>query len=192
MWFSKRAKNPSMRVAPAPRVHLFVCANRREAGSPLGEGCAARGEALYDSLKREVSARGLVTEAWVTKTHCLGICPKRGATVARYPGGDPITSEVEETDASALLEAALEAPGALDSLPWADAERELAASEELQSGKVLDLARRLKPGLTLEDIRNPHDFPELDDPDWHYADGVLTGIQSIATALRALKNRERG
>ena len=40
-------------------------------------------------------------------------------------------------------------------------------------------------GLTLEDVRNPHDFPELGDPDWHYEDGVLTGIQSVRTALRA-------
>lgn len=57
--------------------------------------------------------------------------------------------------------------------------------EELQSKKVFDLARRLKPGLTLEDIRNPHDFPELDDNDWHYEDGILTGIQSVVTAVRA-------
>jgi hypothetical protein len=57
--------------------------------------------------------------------------------------------------------------------------------EELQRQKVVSLARRLKPGLTAEDLRNPHDFPELSDPDWHYEDGVLTGIQSVATALRA-------
>jgi hypothetical protein len=56
--------------------------------------------------------------------------------------------------------------------------------EELQRDKVLALARRLKPGLTLEDIRNPHDFPELVDPDWHYEDGVLTGIQSVWMSLR--------
>ena len=61
----------------------------------------------------------------------------------------------------------------------------LTRMEELQSKKVFDLARRLKPGLTMEDIRNPHDFPELDDNDWHYEDGILTGIQSVATALRA-------
>lgn len=68
---------------------------------------------------------------------------------------------------------------------WEELDAELAAMEELQSGKVIALARRLKPGLTLEDIRNPHDFPELGDPDWHYEDGVLTGIQSVRTALRA-------
>lgn len=60
--------------------------------------------------------------------------------------------------------------------------------EALQIEKVITLARRLKPGLTLEDIRNPHDFPELDDRDWHYEDGVLTGIQSV---LMALRSRER-
>lgn len=57
--------------------------------------------------------------------------------------------------------------------------------EELQRAKVFQLARRLVPKLTLEDMRNPHDFPALDDPDWHYEDGVLTGIQSVASALRA-------
>jgi hypothetical protein len=61
----------------------------------------------------------------------------------------------------------------------------LVAMEELQLTKVQDLARRLKPGLTAEDLRNPHDFPDLDDVDWHYEDGVLTGIQSVLSAVRA-------
>lgn len=63
---------------------------------------------------------------------------------------------------------------------------ELEKLEELQSKKVIDLARRLKPGLTSDDIKNPHDFPELDDPDWHYQDGVLTGIQSAIATVRSL------
>ncbi|MEO7327444.1 MAG: hypothetical protein ABI193_02620, partial [Minicystis sp.] len=58
--------------------------------------------------------------------------------------------------------------------------------EEQQKAKVIELARRIKPGLTAEDIRNPHDFPELDDPDWHFEDGQLTGIQSVRFALRTL------
>ena len=62
--------------------------------------------------------------------------------------------------------------------------------EALQEKKVIDLARRLCPGLTSEDIKNPHDFPELHDPDWHYADGVLTGIQTVKMAvLSKLKER---
>jgi hypothetical protein len=60
------------------------------------------------------------------------------------------------------------------------------AMEENQKQKVLDLARRLLPHLTAEDLRNPHDFPDLDDPDWHFEDGQLTGIQSVRFALRAL------
>jgi hypothetical protein len=58
--------------------------------------------------------------------------------------------------------------------------------EEGQKAKVIELARRLKPGLTAEDIRNPHDFPDLDDPDWHFEDGQLTGIQSVRFAIRSL------
>lgn len=77
-------------------------------------------------------------------------------------------------------------------MDWERIEKVIGEMEELQTKKVLELARRLKPGLTLEDVKNPHDFPELDDPDWHYADGVLTGIQSVASALRAMHKQERG
>ncbi len=74
---------------------------------------------------------------------------------------------------------------------WGEIEEIVQAMEELQRGKVIDLARRLKPNLTMEDIRNPHDFPELDDADWHYEDGVLTGIQSVLVAVRAAAGRSR-
>ena len=58
--------------------------------------------------------------------------------------------------------------------------------ERSQTDKVVALARRLVPGLTAEDIRNPHDFPDLDDPDWHFEDGQLAGIQSVRFAIRGL------
>ncbi|MEO7093593.1 MAG: hypothetical protein ABI175_10105 [Polyangiales bacterium] len=70
-----------------------------------------------------------------------------------------------------------------------DIDREIGAIETVQANKVIELARRLLPGLTAEDIRNPHDFPDLDDPDWQYEDGVLAGIQSVRIALRAMKYR---
>jgi predicted metal-binding protein len=183
-----------MRAVAAPRHHLFVCANRRE-GSPLGSGCGDRGEALYDALKREVNGRGHVASIWVTKTHCLGICPKDGATCARYPTppGGPVVTDVVPTDAKALVDEAerMMSAGAPEGAPdpWSAIEHELATTEELHTKKVLDLARRLKPGLTGEDIQNPHDFPELTDPDWHYADGILTGVKTVSSALRALRRR---
>jgi hypothetical protein len=65
----------------------------------------------------------------------------------------------------------------------------LSGMEALQSRKVIELARRLRPGLTAEDIRNPHDFPELEDTDWHFEDGQLAGIQSVVAALRAMRER---
>jgi ADP-ribose pyrophosphatase len=74
----------------------------------------------------------------------------------------------------------------------ADLMRLLREMEALQAHKVIDLARRLKPGLTAEDIRNPHDFPELGDTDWHFADGQLAGIQSVISALRAQDAPPRG
>lgn len=76
--------------------------------------------------------------------------------------------------------------GEPQTIRWSELEALVLRMEAHQRDKVLALARRLRPGLTGEDIQNPHDFPELGDLDWHYEDGVLTGIQSVMSALRAL------
>lgn len=75
---------------------------------------------------------------------------------------------------------------------WRAIEDLIVEVEDLQRRKVLDLARRLRPGLTLEDVRNPHDFPELMDPDWQHADGILVGIQSVLAAVRARQRESEG
>jgi predicted metal-binding protein len=95
-----------------PKVHLFVCANRREDASPLGPGCAADGDALYDALKDEVARRGAVRSVWVTKTHCLGICPKTGATVATYPAARIWAGAMVSDIATLFRESGAEAAGA--------------------------------------------------------------------------------
>ena len=74
---------------------------------------------------------------------------------------------------------------------WDEVERVVRELEEHQTRKVLELARRLRPNLTSEDILNPHDFPELGDPDWQFEDGMLTGIQSVAAALRVQRRQGR-
>jgi hypothetical protein len=56
----------------------------------------------------------------------------------------------------------------------------------LQEKKVLDLANRIHPGLSSEDIRNPHDFPDLiADSGWNFEDGILSGMKAAHMALRA-------
>ncbi|HVN28345.1 MAG TPA: hypothetical protein VMT64_07655 [Candidatus Binataceae bacterium] len=57
---------------------------------------------------------------------------------------------------------------------------------DLQHKKVLELANRIHPGLSSEDIRNPHDFPDLiADSGWNFEDGILSGLKSAHIALRA-------
>jgi len=95
-----------MRSAPiVPAVHLFVCVNRRDASSPLGTGCGAAGDAVYEAMKREVAARGAFRAVWVTRAQCLGVCPKRGCTVAVYPR-QRIVADVEEADVPELFASA--------------------------------------------------------------------------------------
>jgi hypothetical protein len=56
----------------------------------------------------------------------------------------------------------------------------------LQEKKVLDLANKIHPGLSSEDIRNPHDFPDLvADSGWNFEDGILSGLKAAHMALRA-------
>ena len=59
-----------------------------------------------------------------------------------------------------------------------------------QLTRVLNIARRLNPNLTEEDIRNPHDFPELvASHTFNYEDGILAGYISARIALLAEINR---
>jgi len=92
---------------PLPAAQLFVCVNRRAPGDPLGEGCSARGDAVYDAAKRTVASARAASRVWVTRTHCLGICPKHGATVERVVqrASTPaaLFTEVSPSDVPALL-----------------------------------------------------------------------------------------
>lgn len=94
-------------VSLRPRLHVLVCANVRDPDAPLGPGCGEHGESVYDAFKREVDHRSAHQSIWVARTRCLGVCPKRGATVIVHPGA-VVMSEVEPEDVSAVLLAAEE------------------------------------------------------------------------------------
>jgi hypothetical protein len=67
--------------------------------------------------------------------------------------------------------------------------RAMEVMEELvtyQKKKVLDLAQRIHPGLTDEDIRNIHDYPDVyADPIFQFEDGQLAGFVAAQIALKA-------
>lgn len=55
-----------------------------------------------------------------------------------------------------------------------------------QRARCLELARRLRPGLTEDDLTQPHDFPELlTNWHWNYEDGVLAGLLAAQAAVRS-------
>ena len=59
-----------------------------------------------------------------------------------------------------------------------------------QEEKVLKIAREIVPNVTLEDIRNPQDFPTLhNNIIFNFEDGILTGYLSIKTALNKQKRK---
>lgn len=62
---------------------------------------------------------------------------------------------------------------------------------EHQHRKVLDIARKMNPRLTPEDLRNFDDFPDLrDNPRFNFEDGILAGYLSARTALLAELNQK--
>lgn len=90
-----------------PTSHIFVCANRRPDGDPLGAGCGDHGEKVYSALKSAVLAQRRTGSTWITKTACLGLCPKAGATVACYAPGQAnaqIFIDVTSQDIDTLLD----------------------------------------------------------------------------------------
>ena len=89
-------------VGDLPRTHLFVCSHRRDAAAPLGPGCGPSGDEVFEALKAEVARRGAYRDVWVTRTACLGICPKQGCTVAVYPAGK-LFRDVTIDDARTLV-----------------------------------------------------------------------------------------
>lgn len=64
-------------------------------------------------------------------------------------------------------------------------ERDLEQMIQDQRGKVFALACRLRPGLTEDDITQPHDYPELKENwHWNYEDGVLAGLLAAQLTIR--------
>lgn len=56
-----------------------------------------------------------------------------------------------------------------------------------QKKKVSELARRIYPQATEDDIWSPQDVPALaENPLFNYEQGILTGLTSAQSALRAL------
>jgi hypothetical protein len=69
------------------------------------------------------------------------------------------------------------------------AERALAVLDELiayQKKRVLEHARRIRPGLTDEDLRNAHDFADVyADAAFQFEDGQLAGFVAAKIALKS-------
>ena len=57
---------------------------------------------------------------------------------------------------------------------------------DAQRKRLSQLARRIAPELTPEDLLQPHDHPRIaSDPEFNYEDGILAGYLAIRAALRA-------
>ena len=72
---------------------------------------------------------------------------------------------------------------------WNRIENTLEELISMQHQELLTCGRRLVPSLTTEDALQPHDYPELEHhPHFRYEEGLLTGLMTAQTAIRALKN----
>ncbi|HYK41889.1 MAG TPA: hypothetical protein VE007_05815 [Thermoanaerobaculia bacterium] len=55
-----------------------------------------------------------------------------------------------------------------------------------QQRRLRELAGRIAPHLTEEDLLQPHDHPEIGShPDYQFEDGILSGYLAVRAALRA-------
>lgn len=57
---------------------------------------------------------------------------------------------------------------------------------ESQRVRLMDLARRIDPSLSADDLMQPHDHPKVAaNPDFQFEDGILAGYLAVRAALRA-------
>ncbi|MDP3278550.1 MAG: (2Fe-2S) ferredoxin domain-containing protein [Deltaproteobacteria bacterium] len=85
-----------------PQAQLFVCTNSRAASDPLTSGCGATGPAVFDAARALVNAQGRLRTHWVTRTGCLGQCPRTGCAVALWPSGEQWI-EADTNDVAAMV-----------------------------------------------------------------------------------------
>jgi len=75
-------------VKPTWHGAAFICTHEREADSGKSWCGRERGTELREWIKDRRKAEGLKGQILVVKTGCLGVCSKRGVTVAIMPSGD--------------------------------------------------------------------------------------------------------
>lgn len=76
-------------------------------------------------------------------------------------------------------------------MDWQDVDKMVQEIVDQQNRKLLAQGRRIVPTLTPEDMLQPNDYPELENhPEFRYEEGILAGLLSIRTALRALRNQK--
>jgi hypothetical protein len=57
---------------------------------------------------------------------------------------------------------------------------------ESQRRRLLEFASRIGPGITGDDLFQPHDHPALAaHPEFNFEDGILAGYLAVRAALRA-------
>ena len=69
-------------------------------------------------------------------------------------------------------------------------ERLLEEMISAQRQRLMALARRLEPGLSPDDLLQPHDHPLLAaSPDFNFEDGILAGYLAFRAAFRASREK---
>jgi len=75
-------------VKPTWHGAAFVCTHEREPESGKAWCGRARGTELREWIKARRKAEGLKGQILVATSGCLGICSRRGVTIAIMPSGD--------------------------------------------------------------------------------------------------------
>ena len=93
--------------APFTKRQILICTNQRDpsTGKP---SCGMNGSiGMRDRMKAKLKERGLKGQLIVTGTSCLDYCPAQGCTVAIWPDGEFLISDVSPEAEEALIERGL-------------------------------------------------------------------------------------
>lgn len=74
---------------------------------------------------------------------------------------------------------------------WDEVEETLEELIAYHQKKLVECGRRIVPNVTFDDLLQPNDFPALENhPYFRYEEGILSGIETARSALRAARKQK--
>ena len=99
----------NLQNSPRPKLHVFVCVNDRTQRRTDMASCGPTiTTETVKQVKHWIMQNGLTHQVLITKTGCLGVCPKKGGVAVIYPSQRWVTEIQDARDVVQVIKEELQ------------------------------------------------------------------------------------